>query len=633
MTWQFALDTGLLPPDGTIPVLALAGATRFAWHTEAGVDVLLDRIDGVECAFVRVAASAAGTLRYVLPGGGRIEACAAGGWLIRGAGPGAWWVPVAPRLRRLNATGHILDERNAEIGGLTLSSTELAVTLTVPPDYVIDWLVWRFDTDEDVAALDSLDPLETQGYFSWGSHTCYRRPADLYAHLIHGHIYERRYAWPFNRKICSENDAHALFVTLEGLRKATGKRFYKLLADQVLLATMARQSPDGGWRHGEWTEGMEAHYRLNTSALHLLMDAWSESRDPGVGEAMRRAAGFLAAQCDSVAGGTWFLHDELEHDPARLDEGPFRWLHSRAFGKSTSNMLVLNTQLDTSVALDRYCEITGESTLAAQLAAAQLATRAVLAARPAEWLYRPLFAAIRLTLLPTDQAAILPLPLRALKRIAWKYLIPRLPDIKVRFPRLVMPGGYVDRELCVRTWAHHYLTINLMDLARHQRRFPDAATDRIIQDALCFTASTGIALRWKELKYEKYALGFWAEALYHVCRLYPENLDYRRFLAEAMLYLADLGLGLPPSLLGANAEAVPPDRQVACPMPTEPALRVANLGDTMRPELLVVNTGRETCRLDWIAAPGGFAWRALDGGNAADGEGIRSRGAWLGRAA
>ena len=43
MTWQFALDTGLLPPDGTIPVLALAGATRFAWHTEAGVDVLLEK--------------------------------------------------------------------------------------------------------------------------------------------------------------------------------------------------------------------------------------------------------------------------------------------------------------------------------------------------------------------------------------------------------------------------------------------------------------------------------------------------------------------------------------------------------------------------------------------------------------
>lgn len=632
MTREFALDTGLLPPDGTLPALVLAGANRTAWQTESGVEVLLDRIDDVECAFVRAPAGAAGALRYVLPGGGRIEACAAGGWLIRSADPGAWWVPVAPRLRRLNATGHILDEHDSEIGGLGLSPAELSVTLTAPPDHVVDWLVWRFNTDEDVAALESLVSLESQGYFSWGSHTCYRRPADLYTQLIHGHIYERRNAWPFNRKICSENDAHALFVTLVGLRRATGKRLYKLLADQVLLSTLARQSPDGGWRHGEWTEDMEAHYRLNTSALHLLMDAWSESRDPAIGAAMRRASGFLAQQRDSVAGGTWFLHDELEHDAKHLDKGPFRWLKSRAFGKSVSNMLVLNTQLDITVALDRYHEITGDATQAPHVNSALQATRAVLAARPAEWLYRPLFAAIRLTLLPTDQAAALSLPLRALKRIAWKYLIPLLPDIKVRFPRLVMPGGYVDRELCVRTWAHHYLTINLMDLTRHQRRFPDVATDRIIHEALAFAVGSGIALRWKELKYEKYALGFWAEALYHVCRLYPDNLDYRRLLADAMLHLADLGLGLPPSLLGANAEAVPPDRQVPCPLTTAPALLVANLGEVARPEWLLVNSGGDTCKPGWIEAPGGISWIVLNSGDVANEEGIRPRGAWLGRA-
>jgi hypothetical protein len=280
-------------------------------------------------------------------------------------------------------------------------------------------------------------------------------------------------------------------------------------------------------------------------------------------------------------------------------------------------MLVLNTQLDTSVALDRYRELSGDASQAAHVAAARQATRAVLAARPAEWLYRPLFAAIALTMLPTERAAALPVALRALKRIAWKYLIPRLPDIKTRFPRLVMPGGYVDRELCVRTWAHHYLTINLMDLARHQRRFPDPECDAVIRGALRFAADSGIALRWKELKYEKYALGFWAEALYHICRLYPEVAEYRGFLAESMLHLADLGLGLPPSLLGGNSEAVAVERQAPCPVVANAALLVANLGDLDRPELLLVNTTREPCPPTWATDPGNLRWRGLDGQGAA----------------
>lgn len=632
MTRQLVLDTGLQSPPGVPPAHRLGHASRSTWRNDSGFDILLDRFDGATCAFTRAAAGAEGKLRYVLPGGGDIAACAAGGWLIRGNAAGAWWLPVLPRLRRLDADGHILAEIEAEIGDLTLSPDELAVTLSVPADHVVDWLVWRFDTDTQVAELENLGPLETRGYFSWGSHTCYRRPADIYAHLIHGHVYERRYAWPFNRKICSENDAHALYVTLAGLGRATGKRLYLALADQIVLATLARQSADGGWRHGEWTNDMEAHYRLNASGLHLLMDAWSEGQDAEVGTAMGRAAVFLAGQRDSVAGGTWFLHDELEHAAERLDKGPFRWLKSRAFGKSESNMLVLNTQLDTSVALDRYQALSGDGRHAAQVTAARQATNAVLAARPAEWLYRPLFAAIGLTMLPTDKAAALPLPLRALKRIAWKYLIPRLPDIKSRFPRLVMPGGYVDRELCVRTWAHHYLTINLMDLARHQRRFPDPACDAVIRDALRFAAGSGIALRWKELKYEKYALGFWAEALYHVCRLYPEVAEYRGLLAEAMLHLADLGLGLPPSLLGGNSEAVAVAQQMPCPAVTNDGLLVANLGDLSRPELLLVNATRQACRPDWSSEPGKFHWRELDG-KPADTSQVPARAAWWGTAA
>ena len=623
-------DLHALFSDGK-PYLEMADGRR--GHSESGgVQGVLDSFVGALCLFLRVTASA----RFRLDGDYRLSRCVAGGWLFlwRDVASPSYWLPVAANLRRLDDQGHILEERAAELNEFDLDVTGVSISFgPIPNPWTLDAVIWRLDDAALVDELQGCAPIETQGYFLLGSHTRYGRLADVYRHLVHGWVYEDRYAWPFKRRICSENDAHALHLVMTGLQRATGKRIYGLLKAQLLLSLLARQSPEGGWRHGEWTQDMEAHYRLNTSALHLLMDAWSEGHDPVIGTAMRRAAEFLAHQRDRVAGGTWFLHDELEHDVLRLDKGPFRWLKSRAFGKTESNMLVLNTQLDITVALDRFRELTGDVRLADHVRAACLATREVLAARPAEWLYRPLFKMITLTLLPTAQAAALSLPLRALKRLAWKYLIPRLPDIKVRFPRLVMPGGYVDRELCVRTWAHHYLTINLMDLARHQRRLPDAATDRVIHDVLRFAAASGIVLRWKELKYEKYAIGFWAEALYHVCRLYPDNLDYRRLLAQAMLHLADLALGLPPSLLGANDEAVPAERQMACPTPREPGMLVANLGDAAHPEVLLVNSGPRSSLLTWVTAPCNLRWRPLMGGESAQPDSIASHAAWLGTAA
>jgi len=233
------------------------------------------------------------------------------------------------------------------------------------------------------------------------------------------------------------------------------------------------------------------------------------------------------------------------------------------------------------------------------LSSAQAATRALLEARPAEWLYRPLFRAIGLTFLPTEEAMHLPLWKRAIKRIAWKYLIPRLPDIKCRYPRIVMPGGYIDRELSLRTWAHPYLSINLMDLLRYRNCFRDATIDDQIHLTARYTHDSGITRRWSELNYEKYALGFWAEALYHLCLIYPDTNEYRGWLAEAVQYLDDTKQGISPSLLGANAEAIEPACQYPCPAATDPDLRVANLCHGDHLEVLVINPTRRTIGLNW----------------------------------
>lgn len=584
------------------------------------------------CLFLRVPLEAGAKIGIRVPGNYRLISSRSGGWVFRSNEGASYWIPCLPLVRRLGAQGHILSEAEATLDGFDLGVDGLVATFS-GPDGVMDMACWQLRAPDLPDQLACLSALEPQHWFLWGSHTRYAQPASIYLHLIHGQVYERNYAWPHRRKIYSENDAHALYVTLSGLERATGKTLYRLLKSQLLLSVLGRQGKDGGFRHGEWTGRMESHYRLHVSAMHLMMDSLAENPDDMVVRgALTRAADFVAARTDQLTVGTWFLHDELEEDTAAMDAAPFRWVSSRALGKRESNMLVLNTHLDTSVALDRYAGITGDDRHAAAVASAQEATRAVLALRPAETLYRLIFRVVTLTLLPTRRAAALPVWLRMLKRLGWKYLLPQLPDIKTRIPRLVMPGGYVDRELSLRTWAHHYLSINLMDLARHQRRMPSDEVAEVIRNAAAYAHDSGILQRWAELKYEKYALGFWAEALYHLCLLVPQADEYRTWLAEAVLLLEDTGQGLPPSLLGANAEAVPPAEQLPCPLPTDGRLRVINLGRRGRPELLAVNPGKEALPLAWYGTAPAVAWQTLEGRPAEDGL-IPARGGLWGRAA
>lgn len=536
-----------------------------------------------------------------------------------------FWIPFAPRALTLDGKGRLLDVREAVLSQAETANGSLALLFEADGS-TVEVCVWCL-------RHASLEPralrLERGAWYLLGSHTALRGRAGVYRHLVVGTVYEDRLAWPNQWRVFSENDAHALHLILGGLAHAGGDALLAAMRRQVLDAVLSRQGEDGGFRHGEWTDTMESHYRLHCSAMHLMMDTLAEAPDEHVARALSAAAGFLAKQTEALSFGHWLLHDELEHSVEKMRLGPFRWVPSRAFGKSESNMLVLNSHLDATVALDRYAELTGDSQHAALVASARESTRAVLALRPAEWLYRLLFRLVGLTFLPTEQAARLPLWQRALKRLAWQKLIPLLPDLKARWPRLVMPGGYIDRELALRTWAHDYHAVNLMDLARYVRRFPEETLVReVLAAGLEFTRTSGILARWRELEYQKYALGFWAETLYHVCRLDPSP-RYRVWLADAMLDLEDQDMGQPPSLLGANAEAVPPAEQLPCPSPRDARLRVANLGCRGAPEVLVLNPGPDPLPLAWERPPAdALTWRDAAGREFVQGAAIPPR-AWV----
>ena len=585
--------------------------------------------------FVRSPAGPPCEISFYLGGNYRVTSCASGGWLLLPAGHDdrdMYWVPKPPTLRRVDAYGHVLEERDVQFSEIAISSVEFGLRVSVPCDWGMDWGAWRFTSASRsvIEELRSLLSVEMQGYFLWGSHKTYQRPADVYLSLIHGHVYETRFSWPNYWKICSENDAHAIYTVLTGLELATGKQLYRLLKDQMLLSVLDRQGADGGWRHGEWSDRMESHYRLHCSAMHMLMDALDERDDPALLESLRKAAAFVSKQGDELTVGTWFLHDELERSVAGMNQGPFRWYPSRALGKSATNMLVLNTQLDATIALHRYGKVTGDLQYSDIVDSARKATDAVLRLNSAPALYRALFWAIGLTLLPTPVARALPLPLRAVKRLAWKHIVPRWACIKAAFPRLVMPGGYIDRALSVGALSDAYLSVNAMDLARYLRQFGEKNIQSLISGALRYATGKGLLARWGEDKSKEYALGFWAEALYHLCTIDP-LFEYRSMLAQTMLALEIQSLGMPPSLLGANSEAVPKRMQLPCPSTRHGSLRIANLSRAGTMELIVVNPTDTPIPLQWDIPPSNsLRWSvgSLSGPTDARADRVPARG-WL----
>jgi hypothetical protein len=576
---------------------AISGAERLM-HEFASGTVCADHFPTLDCLFIRLHG---GDIELLFEGNYTFLLVDSGGYL---GCPSAedqpfFWIPQLPLLRHINPDHQIIAEQPSSFSGFSWGSQGASFSIQTLENTSIDFILWRLKSKVLTEEIRSILPSESQGYFLWGSHSHINKPVDLYRHLIHGTVYDLRYSWPNNKKCFSENEAHALYTVYSGLEKATGKAIYRHFQLQLVLSIMQRQAEDGGWYHGMWTDSSECHYRLHTSGVHLLMDEYARTGCPNVKVALEKAVVFLSKTTDQLTCGAWFLHDSLELSKEAMDKGPFKWIPNTTLGKRISNMLVLNTHLDSTIAMNRYTRLTKDHQFDDLIASALNSTKVVLSLKTAEWLYKPLFWAIGLTMLPTELAMRLPLALRAIKRFASDYLIKKVPDIKAKFPRLVMPNGYIDRELSLRTWAIDYQTINLMDLARYAKAFPGELDESILDKALAFTQESGLIKRYKELPPGKqYAPGFWMEALYYRC-LAKTDYKYREWLAKALLHCHDLAIGIAPSLLGTNGEAVPFSEQINMPMVSNAEILQANLSHNQQVEFLLVNTSTERLTVTW----------------------------------
>jgi hypothetical protein len=577
---------------------------RCSWESPGQASVILDRFQdakGASCCFVRLPPGTGRKARFALEGTYALESCASGGWLLRPveASLATYWIPRPPVYRATDAHGRIVSEASAPLAAIEPTRSGTTIEIATGSATPLECAIWQLHPEASaiIEALGQPRVLERQPVFMLSSHTALHGPADVYIYLVHGQVYENRFDLRRKRKICSELEAYSLYVALHGLEAATGKKLYRLLKQQILVSVIARQAQDGGWHHGEWTDFMESHYRFHNAAILLLETALEEAPDRIIANSLHKAASVISRCTDQTDIGLWFFHDSLEQSAEMTQKSGIRWIPSRELGKSPPTKMILNSHLDAIVTLDRYREVTGDTQYSEQVASALGATRTLLSFRPAEWLYRTLYWAVGLTLLPVKEAERLPLVLRALKRITRDHLIPQLHRVKRRFPRIVMPGGLIERHLSRLHFGVNYHSVNLMDLARLRRRFPSEDLDAVIDGAVSAVTETTLQRYWVEAN-QKQALGYWVEALYHICTLRQDPV-YRRYLAEAMLSALDIGLGLPPSLLGAHPEVVKPAARFPCPSPCDARIRVANLSCGGRREILVVNPTMDAIELAW----------------------------------
>ena len=358
----------------------LTASTRFTRtrvELEGGGTLLRDDFpdgEGVSCLFVRLAPAGSGVEEFAVAGSPRLVSCECGGWLLesRDDAHPSYWIPQPPMLRTFDSLGRILLEKPASIAGIRVSGDGMALQVATEDEFYLDWVVWLIPLASRslCAELVTASSVERTKTYLWSSKTTYALAAELYLYLIHGFVYQLSRAWPRKWKFCCELDAYELYVWLSGLERATGKHLYGLLRRQIVCSVIARQSGDGGWHHGEWTDMNESHLRFHNGGVLLLENALAEWGDPVIKASLARGVQFVASHTDRTKLGLWFLHDTLEGSVELMDE-MYRqtgsvvkkfgaWTPSRTLGKSPPNKMIFNTHVDSTVALARYRRMTGD---------------------------------------------------------------------------------------------------------------------------------------------------------------------------------------------------------------------------------------------------------------------------------
>ena len=443
--------------------------------------------DGVRLYYLRVASedtpqtisiSSAVTINRAL------EGCEFGLLLGVNAGDGQYtvWLPSAPTQLCFDQYQRIVASNESTISYQWEFQPHIQLRLLQPGQAggatVVPYVVLRDPEGKFFGELGSLSDLERRLYrkSNW---FFARTPLDIWTYLINGSIYDPRSHREVGKRFKCQQCAYAWWIYFDFLHRETGKRVYAVMQDEVALTVLLDMSAEGAWRHGFWSDEMETHARFQLDGLHLLISQYEKTGEPMWLEAAQRGMAFVSEYLTEGLddGSLWFLHDTIEYS---------RRPHfkSTLFGKTPRNSLCINTHVQALTVLHRLRLAVPDKKIYAEMFDKGLrALRRTLDYQPGELFYRPLMFWIMKHKTRSEARSKWgklrnSLEKRLIQRIYW--------SVRRRFPRLVQPGGFTERDLTLSFASDRYHVINLRDFLTLYQQEPLAWLRPYIKDSTAF---------------------------------------------------------------------------------------------------------------------------------------------------
>ena len=372
------------------------------------------------------------------------------------------WIPKDPVSRLYDNNGRIETatevpfEANSDPGGVQLF-------VTPSPWRKVEFSVVIFTTGIEAFSKEILDcePIELRKVVrsDW---FYYEGAKDIWDYFINGAFLSTRHK-VHKRAWSGQNIPFVLYHYLDFLHNRTKKQIYRLLCDLIAYSVMLSLPDNGRWRHGIWTDIIETHTVHQVAGIHLLLSHYQRTSAKIFLQKAALAADYLISIADDFSDSeTWFLHDTLETNP---DDATlfYNLFASTAFGKSTSNTLCINSHIATLTALHRLNQLDPSDKYNTCFEKGLSALKKVLQANPCDWLYscayRPRDLLMRLCT-KTENKLV-----KKLNKV-WTLIFIRhlLPFLKKRFPRLLMPNGFIERDLSYSALSNFYHFRNLEDI-------------------------------------------------------------------------------------------------------------------------------------------------------------------------
>jgi len=287
-----------------------------------------------------------------------------------------------------------------------------------------------------------------------------RTPSDVWNYLINGSLYDPRSHKSIGKRFKCQQCAYAWWSYFGFLYKETGKKLYTTMQDEVAYSILLDMSEKGEWGHGHWSNDIETHARFHLSGLHLFISQYEKTGDLIWLEAAERGMDFVSLHLMEKIDDDclWFLHDTIEHNNKLLPHH----FKSTIFGKTTGNSLCINTHVQALTVLHRLCVlIPGKKVYAEMFENGARALRKVLDYQPGELIYRILMP---LVIKHMSRKRNNSLKDKA-KNIIEGFMIKTIYwPVRHQFPRIVQPGGFIERDLTIAFASHPYHNTNLKDL-------------------------------------------------------------------------------------------------------------------------------------------------------------------------